>query len=193
MAEGEPLSEGHARFVDEYLIDLNGAKAAIRAGYSADNARYIAYQLLQRPEVSAAVADALAARAERTQIDADWVLRRLVDEAEADIADLYGPDGGLKAVKDWPMIWRKGLVAGMDVEEVHADGVVVATIRKIKVSDRIKRIELIGKHVNVQAFRERVEHTGKDGGPIEMAATLNLSRLTDEQLRALASIPIQGE
>jgi len=40
------------------------------------------------------------------------------------------------------------------------DGAVVGMIRKVKLSDRVKRIELIGKHVNVQAFRENVHNTG---------------------------------
>jgi phage terminase small subunit len=46
----------HIRFVQEYLIDRNGAAAAIRAGYSPRTARQIAYELLTRPDVAEAVA-----------------------------------------------------------------------------------------------------------------------------------------
>lgn len=45
----------HARFVQEYLVDRNGAAAAIRAGYSPRTARQIAYEILTRPDVAAAV------------------------------------------------------------------------------------------------------------------------------------------
>lgn len=159
------------RFVDEYLIDLNATQAALRAGYSAKTADQQGWENLKKPEVAAAIAGAQAARAERTKIDADWVLRRLAAEADADLNDLYDEHGKLRPVKDWPMVWRQGLVSG--VESVRertgedADGnPEYGFVDKIKVSDRVKRLELIGKHVNVQAFREKVEHTGKGGGPI---------------------------
>jgi len=32
----------------------------------------------------------------------------------------------------------------------------------------LKSLDLIGKHVDVGAYRERIEHTGKNGGPIEI-------------------------
>jgi phage terminase small subunit len=157
---GGKLTPKQARFVAEYLIDLNATQAAIRAGYSAKTAEQQGPRLLGNVGVQSAIAEAQQARAERLEVDADWVLTRLFLEADADLADLYDDDGSLRPVKDWPDIWRKGLVAGVDVEEIRADGAVVGTVRKIKLSDRIKRVELIGKHVSVQAFREQVEHKG---------------------------------
>lgn len=154
------LTRKQQTFVEEYLVDLNATQAAIRAGYSAKTANEQAARLLAKASVAEAVANAMEKRTERTQIDADWLLKRLADEAEADVSDLYDEGDALKPVADWPPIWRKGLVAGLDVEEVREGGAVVAVIRKIKLSDRVKRLELIGKHVDVQAFRERVEHTG---------------------------------
>ncbi|CAD5276777.1 Terminase small subunit [Bosea sp. 62] len=156
------------RFVEEYLVDLNGTDAAIRAGYSAKSAKAQASQLLAIPEVQAAVSEAQASRSARTKIDADWVLNRLAEEADADVADLYDDTGTLKPVRDWPLIWRKGLVAGLDVEEVREEGAVVAVVRKVKLSDRIKRIELIGKHVGVQAFREQVGIGDPNGEPLKI-------------------------
>lgn len=162
------LTLRHQQFVDEYLIDLNGTQAAIRAGYRARTAQKQAYQLLGRPDIQAAVSEAQASRSARTKIDAEWVLKRLADEAEADVADLYDESGALKPVKDWPLIWRKGLIVGMDVEEIREDGVVVGVIRKPRFSDRTKRIELIGKHVGVQAFREQLGVGDPSGGPLKI-------------------------
>jgi phage terminase small subunit len=71
--------------------------------------------------------------------------------------DLYTEDGRIKPVKDWPLIWRQGLVAGLEVETI---GEGAGHLTKIKLSDRIKRLELIGKHIDVQAFKEKVEHSG---------------------------------
>ncbi|TPK59048.1 MULTISPECIES: terminase small subunit [unclassified Mesorhizobium] len=154
------LTDKQRRFVDEYLLDLNATQAAIRAGYSEKTAYSQGQRLLKNVEVQTAMSSAQADRATRTKVDADWVLSRLADEADADIADLYTADGSLRPVHEWPVIWRKGLVAGIDVEEIKADGAVIGLVRKVKLSDRIKRIELIGKHVGVQAFRDQVQHSG---------------------------------
>ncbi|MAK86562.1 MAG: terminase [Pseudomonas sp.] len=159
MAERD-LTPKQEAFCREYLIDLNATQAAIRAGYSAKGATVRGAQLLANRKVSEFIAAASAARAKRTEIDADWVLRRLADEATADLADIIDEAGAIKPVSDWPLIWRQGLVAGIDVHEDMVEGVKAGQTVKIKLSDRIKRIELIGKHVNVQAFREQVHNTG---------------------------------
>lgn len=151
------LTAKQQRFVEEYLVDLNATQAAIRAGYSEKTAYSVGHENLSKPEIAVAIAEAQAKRSERTRIDADWVLARLAAEADADVADLYNDDGSLKPVKDWPLVWRTGLVAGLDVEDVREEGRTVGAVRKIKLSDRIKRIELIGKHVGVQAFRDQVD------------------------------------
>lgn len=150
------LNPKQLRFVDEYLVDLNGTRAAIRAGYSPKTAEVQASRLLSHVKVSEAITERKVARSERTTINADWVLARLAEEAVADMADLYNEDGKLKAVHDWPLIWRQGLVSGVEtVREGVGDD--TSFVDKVKISDRIKRLELIGKHVGVQAFKERLE------------------------------------
>jgi phage terminase small subunit len=51
-------------------------------------------------------------RSERTEIDLDWMLKRLVDEVEADLADLYTDSGDLKPIDEWPRDLAARLVAG---------------------------------------------------------------------------------
>lgn len=77
-----------ALFVKEYLVDLNGRRAAIRAGYSPSTARAIAHELLATDEVKAAVQKAMDERAARLGIAADTVLKRWWDIANADPAEL---------------------------------------------------------------------------------------------------------
>lgn len=69
------------RFVDEYLLDLNATKAAIRAGYSARTAEQQGPRLLGNVEIAAAVQTAQQARSERLQITQDTVLSGLRREA----------------------------------------------------------------------------------------------------------------
>ncbi len=162
---GGKLTPKQARFVQEYLLDLNATQAAVRAGYSAKTAEQQGPRLLGNVGVAAAIAKAQDARSKQTAIDAAWVLTRLHDEAVADLADLYDANGALRPVHEWPLIWRQGLVAGIEAveefETVDGERQSIGIVRKVKLSDRIKRIELIGKHVNVQAFREQVHSTGE--------------------------------
>ncbi|KKL10291.1 hypothetical protein LCGC14_2557310 [marine sediment metagenome] len=162
------MTPKHQVFVNEYLIDLNVTQAYIRAGYTARTARQHGYKLFHRPHIQDAIQAAQQARSERTKIDADWVLTRLAAEARADLADLYDENGGLKPITEWPLVWRQGLVGGLDVDEEFKDGEKSGQVTKIKLSDRIKRIELIGKHVDVQAFAERKEIGGIGGGPVKV-------------------------
>lgn len=157
------LNAKQLQFIEEYLIDLNATQAAIRAGYSEATAGQQGFDLLKHPQIEPLIEARIAARSERTRIDADWVLTRLAAEAEADVADLYGADGELLPIKDWPKIWRQGLVTGIDVDEIEHAGVRMGTVKKIRLSDRIRRLELIGKHVRVNAFQDTVQHKGLEG------------------------------
>lgn len=160
------LTAKQQRFVAQYLIDLNQTQAAIRAGYSEKTAAEQASRLLTNVKVSEAIQAAMKARSERTEINADWVLKRLARDATADLADLYTEHGTLKPVHEWPIAWRTGLVAGIETVQERdgedAEGKpVYATVRKVKLLDRTKLVELIGKHVEVGAFKEKVEHSGE--------------------------------
>ncbi len=75
------LTPRQARFVDEYLIDLNATQAAIRAGYSANNADKIGPELLGKTRVAEAIQEAQAKRSERIAISQDDVVRGLHGEA----------------------------------------------------------------------------------------------------------------
>lgn len=155
----EKLTAKQQRFIDEYLIDLNATQAAIRAGYSVSSANEIGAENMAKPSVRDQVDAALAKRSEKTGIDANWVLTRLAAEADADVADLYDDEGRLLPVKQWPKIWRQGLVAGVKTA-ITSDGVAFV---EVKLSDRVRRLELIGKHVRVNAFQEVVQHKGLEG------------------------------
>ncbi len=153
-----PLTRKERLFVSEYLKDGNGSQAAIRAGYSVNGARTRASELLTRSNIRDALLEAGERVREKVEIDAAWMLKRLALISEAKLADLYAEDGTLKPVAEWPDIWQQGLVAGVDVvEERGRDGESLAIVRKVKLADRVRVLELIGKHVDVGAWRERMD------------------------------------
>ena len=152
-------------FVDEYLLSLNGAQAAIKAGYSAKVARSLAARLLTDADVRAMIEEKTRKRELEAEVDATWLLNDLSAQAKADINDLYTENGDLRPISEWPMVWRTGLVA--DVQTIQAlDGDTPARISRIKLADRVKIRELLGKHVTIQAWIDNKALTGKGGGPV---------------------------
>lgn len=148
------------RFVAEYLKDLNATQAAIRAGYAKKGAKDQAYQLMQLPEVAQAIEQAMGDRSKRLKVDADYVLNRLVEIDQLDVIDILNDDLTLKPLSEWPKAWRLSL-SGMDITEIGKATVdaqaAMAFLKKIKWPDKVRNLELLGKHVNVNAFKEQVE------------------------------------
>lgn len=156
------LTPKQSLFVDAYMLKPDPSEAAIAAGSTAKRARQAGYELLTNPDVAAEIERRREERSKLTNIDAAWVLQRLALEASADINDIYGDDGELLPVKEWPLIWRQGLIVGIETEEITVEGVKMGIVRKIKQSDRLRRLELIGKHIGVNAFQEQIKVTGLD-------------------------------
>ncbi|APX88656.1 hypothetical protein BV394_02015 [Brevirhabdus pacifica] len=78
------LTAKQERFVQEYLKDGNATRAAKDAGYSHKTAYSVGAENLRKPQIAAALAKAKAERTERTQVTMDYVIGRLVIEAERD-------------------------------------------------------------------------------------------------------------
>jgi len=124
------ISPKRTIFVQEYLKDFNGTRSAIAAGYSPKSAAETASEILTNPKVTAMVAESIRLRCERIQVDADWVLDQAVQ--------VYH-----KCMIEVPSFDRNGSAVGQKVDPANA----------------IRALELIGKHVNVLAFRDRLEIT----------------------------------
>lgn len=148
------------RFVEEYLIDLNATQAAIRAGYSKATANQQGPLLLVNVGVSTAITEAKAQRSERTGIDADFVLKRLAAREAATIGDfiVIGDDGLPSYNFDSATPDQIALISALQIDMVESPGDHSRT-RKIKVTlpDGMKALELMGRHVNVQAFSDKLE------------------------------------
>lgn len=175
-------------FCREFIVDLKAGPAAIRAGYSKKTAYSAGPRLLLEPEVVQRINQLKQERIEQLGIDANYVLLRLVEIDQMDTLDILNEDMTIKPVSDWPLVWRRYL-SGFDLAEMFEgrgdDREMVGILKKIKWPDKVKNLELLGKHVSVQAFRDQIsnELTGANGGPIQHTHTA--SELTDEQLAAI--------
>ncbi len=75
------LTAKQARFVEEYLIDLNATAAAIRAGYSEKTAATIGHENLRKPKIADAIRVGREKLSKRAQITQKDVLAGLQQEA----------------------------------------------------------------------------------------------------------------
>lgn len=142
------LNDRQTLFVEEYIKDFNGSRAAIAAGYSKAGAGVAASRMLKKDNIKKAVDEAKAARIERVQSESDWLLKTLLEQGNADQIDIVDKNGNLKNINDWPEHWRKGLVSSFTTR-VDKDGEISTDIR---FNDRTKILKMIGDHVNVRAF-----------------------------------------
>lgn len=175
MATGErPLTKRQAAFVEEYLVDLNASAAAVRAGYSKQWGRTHASHLMSNPKIKAAVDDAMRRRAQRVQVDADTVLRELLRIAMADLGQIFDEDGKLKPLHEIPEEARRA-ICSVETDELFDDGIAsdelepqghggalrrhrnaVGVTRKVKLWDKLKALEMLGKHLKL--FTDVHEH-----------------------------------
>lgn len=135
----------------EYIKDFNIEKAAKRAGMSRRKAKEIIENSGRE------IARLIEERTVRTEIDADWVLIQLKEAFMADLSDVLYPDGTVRPVQEWPPVWRR-IASGVKVKEtVDKDGTYTGRVVEFKTPDAIRILELIGKHVDISAFSERLE------------------------------------
>ncbi|MBK6262498.1 terminase small subunit [Citrobacter youngae] len=179
------LTDKQELFAREFIVDLNATQAAIRAGYSAKTAQEQSSRLLSNVMVQSRIGELKADRNEQVGVDAAYVLRRLTEIDQMDVLDILLANGELKPIKDWPKVWRTTL-SGMDVVEMAAADS-AAILKKIKWPDKVKNLELLGKHVTVQAFKEQTstEITGANGGPVRYADMSE--ELLEEKLKELGN------
>lgn len=193
------MNAKQSRFVQEYLIDLNATQAAKRAGYSDETAYSQGQRLLKNAEIARAVEMAMERRESRTEITQDRVLAELAKIGFADMRKLLRWTGNLpkfdedEAEKSGEVeISVANFVQLFDSDDLDDD--IAACISeisqtregalKVKLHDKQAALVSIGRHLGM--FKERVEHTGKDGGAIEVEQRIRDD--ADAVTRAIAGL-----
>ena len=162
-------------FVEEYLIDLNGSRAARAAGYKGSDQviGVTATRLLKKPKIAAAIQAAMDERVKRTQFNADRVLKEIEYLATVDIGKAYDEKGQLLPIKDIPEEVRRA-IAGVEVfeefEGFGKDRIQIGETKKMKTYDKNKALELAGRHFKM--YTDKVEHSGT----VELASNLAKAR-----------------
>lgn len=175
------LTPKQATFVQEYLVDLNGTQAAIRAGYSEHTANEQAARLLAKASVKEAVQVAMNERAERTGITADKVLTEFAKIGFTDLTSViswgskevafgYDDEGRKLApqdIGDAVLVQREmaPFVEAIDSEmltEMAKAAVAEVSLTKdglrVKMHDKVGALTQMGRHLGM--FKDKTELSG---------------------------------
>ena len=165
-------------FASEYAKSFNAKESAIKAGYRRHSASVIGSQLLTKPKIQDLIRLKTSKRMERVELTGDFVLKELVNVAGLDMKDALDDNGNMLSVNEMPEHVTKAMQS-IEINENHTtSGQFVGYTKKIKLWDKIKALEMLGKHLRLWADRvevtaapdllEALEQMGNERGlPIE--------------------------
>ena len=153
------------RFVHEYLKDLNGKQAAIRAGYSPPSAESQASDLLRVPKVAALVAKSQAQQLAKTDLSATRVLEEMRRVAMVDSSAFWIGKGAKRRLKP-PEEWtpeQGSQVASFEalIKNTEAGDGKQDLIHKLKLWDKVRALEMLGKHFRLLSDLVQIEDMDK--------------------------------
>jgi phage terminase small subunit len=160
-------------FADEYLIDLNATRA-YKAAYprvkNNETAAANSSRMLRNAKVEDYIQKRMKDREKRTEITQDMVLKELAKIGFANITDyvtIEGPYVKVKQTEDIPSE-KIGAIAGI---KEGANGI------EIKLNDKGKALELIGRHLGM--WKDKMELSGEvnTNNPFEGLTTEELKKL----------------
>lgn len=153
-------------FADEYLIDLNATRA-YKVAYprvkNEETAAAAGARLLRNVKVVEYVQKRMDERAQRTEITQDRVLQELAKLGFFDIRKLFDDSGkplDITGLDDE----TAACIAGLEVMDVYEgageDKEFAGYVKKYKLSDKLKALELIGRHLGMFKDKMDIEHSG---------------------------------
>lgn len=149
------MTKKQKRFADEWLIDLNGTQAAIRAGYSPDTAASIASENLRKPEIEKYIAKAMAERSRRTGVNQDRVVQELAKIAFVKMTDVVDSEGRIREDASEEDL---SCIEAIKCKKSDTD-TGSSEEREVKVASKLKALELLGKHLGM--WNDKLEVSGE--------------------------------
>jgi phage terminase small subunit len=153
-------------------VELNDGSASYRAAYDAsrsnnDSVHRNAKRILRKPHIVARLEELRARVIERHDISLDRIVTELSRIALFDVRKIFDAEGNLKKPQDLDDE-TAAAVAGLEVEELWEgrgdERERVGSLHKVKLSDKVRALEIFLRYLG--QLKDKLEVTGKDGGPI---------------------------
>jgi phage terminase small subunit len=158
------LTNAQKRFCDEYLIDLNATRA-YKVAYPKckedETANAASSRMLRNVKVQEYISEKQKEIEKRTEVTQDMVIKELAKIAFLDIRKLYTENGQLKNVADIDSDTAGAISSLETLEEYEGygdDREKIGDTQKVKLLDKTKALELLGKHLGM--FKEKVTIDG---------------------------------
>lgn len=165
----DTLTKKQALFVQEFLIDMNGTQAALRSGYSPRTANRIASENLSKPLIIGALQTAMNARAKRTELKADDIVKGFMNIAFTDVRDVLEWTGKSVTLKSMDDISDAAHAAIAEISETtNKDS--VKTIR-VKLHNKVSALDSLGKHLP-GFFSSTTKHEVEVSGTVHHESSL---------------------
>lgn len=164
------MNDRQRRFCQEYVVDHNATQAALRAGYAEKSANVHGARLLTNASVQQHIAELQAKLAIRVEITQDRVLEELVDVGLTNLTDLVSwdekgdihfvpseqlPTPAKRALKKLK-VKRTRTFEKRKGENVEYGGWETESL-EVEFHDKLKALELAGKHIGMWPSRPLVE------------------------------------
>lgn len=157
--ERVPANDRRETFCREYLVDFNGTRAAVAAGYSKRSARQQASRMLTEPNIQARLDELRKERAERLEITGDQVLREFARVGFSDIRQVVTWEGdgdetrvSLTPSGDIPLDAARAL-SGVKVKRqrrIDEGGVTIETIDfDIRLHSKDQALQALARHLGL--------------------------------------------
>lgn len=166
------LTPKRARFCVEYLIDLNGTQAAIRAGYAESGARTEATRLLADADIVAELNRLRGEIAKTTQITPERILQEYARIGFSDVRKTLGANGELKNPQEWDDD-TAAAIAGVEVvtrTSGYGDDAAVEYVHKIKTWDKKAALDSMAKHLGMFDGKKDVDDPEESGEAEDLRA-----------------------
>lgn len=162
MAKKRKLTPKSERFCQEYLIDLNISAAARRAGFSEKTAGQSGHRLFKDVKIQARIHELQVNSASEFNITKQRVMQVLHNIIGSDINYLIDKEtGAVLPPSQWPE-HMKGVVSGIETDELYASGMPIGLKRKVKLWDKNKAIELLNKMLGFN-MPDKISQTDSTG------------------------------
>ena len=160
------MTDAQKRFCDEYLIDLNATRA-YKVAYpnckKDDTARANSSRLLTKANIQEYISEKQKEIEKRTEVTQDMVIKELAKIAFLDIRKLYTENGQLKNIADIDDETAGAISSLETLEEYDGygdDREKIGDIQKVKLLDKTKALELIGRHLGI--FNDKLDVNVKE-------------------------------
>ena len=169
----QTLSPKQELFCQEYIVDLNAAGAAVRAGYSNKTSAVIAYQHLTKLHIQRRIGELQEKRAKRTEITQDAVISELAKLAFANVADYVNGDNRVLEIKHLDRDKTAALKSIKTTVKTDKDGLVTFDT-DLGIHDKKSPLELLGRHLGMFKGEFKIDVITEDGP--------DFSKLSDQEV-----------